>query len=323
LAPFYAALVPAVRGADESHPVLYQDWATSEFGYPAQLGQAPNPPWGFPRNVRAYGVECGTPLRSSPCRTQRAEAMRRARRAARDDGGTSLITRFGERGDVADAREVVELADRYGEGWFFDAYKAYGDAGARPLYSDRGRAFVSRVRTVAAPYPKRIAGRDATWAFDRADRHFTLRYRGPRSPTGRGSARAARGRDAAPAGAGGSADCAVDGDGPIGGSGLAGSSVQECSAIVSVARSGVGLAGEGGVVPWCHGLGRLFSPTQPRLRRGCVVLSLTYVVNATRSPRREGVCGAVQVERTIAPGSSLTAAVRRTRVHGSTGKRQA
>jgi hypothetical protein len=233
LAPFYAALVPAVRGADESHPVLYQDWATSEFGYPAQLGQAPNPPWGFPRNVRAYGVECGTPLRSSPCRTQRAEAMRRARRAARDDGGTSLITRFGERGDVADAREVVELADRYGEGWFFDAYKAYGDAGARPLYSDRGRAFVSRVRTVAAPYPKRIAGRDATWAFDRADRHFTLRYRGPRSPTGRGSARAARGRDAAPAGAGGSADCAVDGDGPIGGSGLAGSSVQECSAIVS------------------------------------------------------------------------------------------
>ena len=34
-----------------------------------------------------------------------------------------------------------------------------------------------RVRTVAAPYPQRIAGRDATWAFDRADRRFTLRYR--------------------------------------------------------------------------------------------------------------------------------------------------
>jgi endoglycosylceramidase len=177
LAPFYAALVPAVRGADETHPVLYQDWATSAFGYPAQLGQAPNPVWAFPRNVRAYGVECGTSLRSSPCRTQRAEAMRRARRAARDDGGTSLVTRFGERGDVADAREVVELADRYGEGWFFGAYKAYGDAGARPLYSDRGRPFASRVRTVAVPYPQRIAGREATWAFDRPDRRFTLRYR--------------------------------------------------------------------------------------------------------------------------------------------------
>ena len=58
--------------------------------------------------------------------------MRRARRAARADGGTSLITRFGERGDVADDREVVELADRYGEGWFFGAFKAYGDADARP-----------------------------------------------------------------------------------------------------------------------------------------------------------------------------------------------
>jgi hypothetical protein len=103
--------------------------------------------------------------------------MRRARRAARDDGGTSLVTRFGERGDVADAREVVELADRYGEGWFFGAYKAYGDAGARPLYSDRGRPFASRVRTVAVPYPQRIAGREATWAFDRPDRRFTLRYR--------------------------------------------------------------------------------------------------------------------------------------------------
>ena len=43
----------------------------------------------------------------------------------------------------------------------------YGDAGARPLYNDRGRPFVSRVRTVAAPYPQGIAGRDATWAFDR------------------------------------------------------------------------------------------------------------------------------------------------------------
>lgn len=206
MAPFYAALVPAVRGADESHPVLYQDWATSDFGYPAQLGQAPNPPWGFPRNVRAYGVECGTPLRSSPCRTQRAEAMRRARRAARDDGGTSLITRFGERGDVADAREVVELADRYGEGWFFGAYKAYGDAGARPLYSDRGRPFVSRVRTVAAPYPQRIRRprRDVGLRPRRSPLHPALppagrRGDGGRAPAGRvprrdrGSARAARG----------------------------------------------------------------------------------------------------------------------------------
>ena len=87
LAPFYAALVPAVRGADETHPVLYR------------------------------------------------------------------------------------------EGWSFGAYKAYGDAGARPLYSDRGRPFASRVRTVAVPYPQRIAGREATWAFDRPDRRFTLRYR--------------------------------------------------------------------------------------------------------------------------------------------------
>ncbi|HEV2820660.1 MAG TPA: cellulase family glycosylhydrolase [Solirubrobacteraceae bacterium] len=177
LAPFYAALVPAVRAADDTHPVLYQDWATSAFGFPAQLGQAPNPPWALPGNVRAYGVACGTPLRSAPCRTQRAEAIRRARRAARDDGGTSLIARFGERGDVADDREVVELADRYGEGWFFGAYKGYGDAGARPLYSDRGRPFASRVRSIAVPYPQRIAGRDAQWAFDRADGHFTLRYR--------------------------------------------------------------------------------------------------------------------------------------------------
>ncbi|MBW3534682.1 MAG: hypothetical protein KY453_05605, partial [Gemmatimonadetes bacterium] len=47
----------------------------------------------------------------------------------------------------------------------------------RPLYSDRGRPFASRVRSVAVPYPQRIAGRDATWAFERTDRRFTLRYR--------------------------------------------------------------------------------------------------------------------------------------------------
>lgn len=48
--------------------------------------------------------------------------------------------------------------------------RPYGDTGARPLYSDHGRTFASRVRTVAVPYPQRTAGRDARWSFDRADR---------------------------------------------------------------------------------------------------------------------------------------------------------
>lgn len=48
--------------------------------------------------------------------------------------------------------------------------EAYGDTGARPLSSDHGRPFASRVRTVAVPYPQRTAGRDARWSFDRADR---------------------------------------------------------------------------------------------------------------------------------------------------------
>jgi endoglycosylceramidase len=66
LAPFYAALVPAVRGADETHPVLYQGWVTSAFGYPAQLGQAPNPAWTFPATCAPTAWPAGRPCAAHP-----------------------------------------------------------------------------------------------------------------------------------------------------------------------------------------------------------------------------------------------------------------
>jgi hypothetical protein len=53
------------------------------------------------------------------------------------------------------------------------------------------------VRSVAVPYPQRIAGRDAAWAFDRAGRRFTLRYR----PQGRAETVVALPRAAFPEGA--------------------------------------------------------------------------------------------------------------------------
>lgn len=112
------------------------------------------------------GRRCAAP----PAAGQRAEAVRRARRAADDDGGTSLITRFGERGDVADACEVVELADRYGEGWFFGAYKAIRGY-RRPPAVQRPRSDLRQ--------PRAHGGRALPPAHRRPRRPMELRPRRP------------------------------------------------------------------------------------------------------------------------------------------------
>ena len=40
LAPFYAELLPAMRAADPRHPVFYEDFLTTAFGYPYTLDGA-------------------------------------------------------------------------------------------------------------------------------------------------------------------------------------------------------------------------------------------------------------------------------------------
>ena len=74
LAPFYGELLPAMHAADPRHPVFYEDFLTTAFGYPSTLEGAMRRGQGL-----SYHVYCPHPLRSErSCEDLEREAVQRS-----------------------------------------------------------------------------------------------------------------------------------------------------------------------------------------------------------------------------------------------------
>jgi len=188
LQPFYDALIPAVRRADPTHPVFYEDWITTDFGFPFSVGLPPNRRWPYPGQGLSYHVYCGQPLRPEPCPQQEEEALRNAVAAARRNRVAPLLTEFGATDDLALLGRLVDLADRFGQGWQYWSYKTYDDpttqassgpggADAQSIVAADGAVKAAKLRLLARAYPRRIAGTGARWSFVPESGRFALEYR--------------------------------------------------------------------------------------------------------------------------------------------------
>ncbi len=179
LEPFYRSLVPALRRADPSAPTFYEDWLTTDFGYPfaVRVGAA--------NQGLSYHVYCGQPIRPDPCPTQETQALANGVRNAADNHAAALVTEFGATDRLDVLRRVADGADAVGVGWLYWQYKTYGDpttsaAGEGPdaesLVTPGGAVKAAKLRVLARAYPTRIAGRGARWSYRTADGHFNLRW---------------------------------------------------------------------------------------------------------------------------------------------------
>lgn len=189
LQPFYDSLIPALHKADPTHPSFYEDFLTTDFGYPGGIGSNPAKPFKHRRTVLSHHVYCGQPLNTKPCPVQEEDAFKlRAQEAARTKAAL-LLTEFGATDDLSVLRRITGLADRYRQGWQYWQYKQYFDpttisATTESLVRDDGSVKQGKLKVLARAYPARIAGRPIAWSFDPDSAHFTLSYKTKRSVHG-------------------------------------------------------------------------------------------------------------------------------------------
>jgi endoglycosylceramidase len=179
LEPFYRELVPALRGADRDTPTFYEDWLTTEFGYPF----AARLPY---RNLGlSYHVYCGQPIRQDPCPTQETQALASGVRNAADNHAAALVTEFGATDKLDLLRRIADRADAVGVGWLYWQYKTYNDPttsaasegpDAESIVTPGGAVKAAKARELARAYPMRIAGRGARWSYRAADGRLSLRW---------------------------------------------------------------------------------------------------------------------------------------------------
>ena len=179
LEPFYRELVPALRRADPGTPTFYEDWLTTDFGYPFAV-RVPYRNLGL-----SYHVYCGQPIRTDPCPTQETQALRNGAANAALNHATALVTEFGATDKLDVIRRVVDGADAAGVGWLYWQYKTYGDPttsaaaqgpDAESIVTPAGAVKAAKARELARAYPMRVAGRGARWSYGAADGRLRLRW---------------------------------------------------------------------------------------------------------------------------------------------------
>jgi endoglycosylceramidase len=179
LEPFYRELIPALKRADANTPTFYEDWLTTDFGYPFAVHLA------SPNQGLSYHVYCGQPIRPDPCPTQETQALANGVRNAAGNHAAALVTEFGATDKLDILRRVADGADAVGVGWLYWQYKTYGDpttsaAGEGPdaesLVTPAGAVKAAKVHELARAYPMRIAGSGARWSYRAADGRFSLRW---------------------------------------------------------------------------------------------------------------------------------------------------
>jgi endoglycosylceramidase len=192
LQPLYDQLVPALQAADPNHPVFYEDFFNTAWGYvPYGVGEPPNKPWPFENTGLSFHVYCPHPLRQdTPCPEHERNAFDRALANAKRNRAWPLLTEFGAVDDLAPTRRALENADRLGVSWQFWSLKTWDDphpgfgadslnpeADGFSLIDKQGRVKEGKLKLLARAYPQRIAGSDAKWSFDPDARRFEMTWK--------------------------------------------------------------------------------------------------------------------------------------------------
>jgi endoglycosylceramidase len=196
----------AIRAVDRRHLIWHEPLAGFGFGAPTFTDGGAGKRAGFSFHIYCIGVPGLVGGERRPCSKVNLDLFRNAERVSRRTGDALLLTEFGA--DVRWPDSVVEatsLADRFMVGWQEWAYTTdtHVPGAVPPGELDRigvlvddarepprgGNVAWERLRLLARPFPRAVAGTPVSWSFDPGPRRFELVYdtRGVRGRFGSGA----------------------------------------------------------------------------------------------------------------------------------------
>jgi endoglycosylceramidase len=185
LASFYAKTIAGIRSVDPRHLIWYEPNVLFNFGIPTTV--PPLPGGGLGMSFHDYCL--GNP-RTNPagCAASERKVLANALAHARSARVALMMTEFGATDDYQDLGRVVGIADASQMPWIEWAYCGCDDpTGTVPpsiqaLVYDPARpgtgtnVNLAKLRVLAEPYPRVVAGTPRSYGFDLGTRVFRLRY---------------------------------------------------------------------------------------------------------------------------------------------------
>ena len=193
LAAFTARVLAAIRSVDPSTLVFYEPLVTFDFGADTSHPDTGDPNAGFSFHDYCLPGIFGGPS-SGPCETAEDLVFSNADKQSEETGDVPLLSEFGATDDLETIGRIVRLADAHMVGWQYWHYCDCGDpttqgSGVQGLVLDprkppRGdNVKRPKLRVLARPYPRAVAGTPKQYGFDPATGKFTLTY-SAKSPDG-------------------------------------------------------------------------------------------------------------------------------------------
>jgi endoglycosylceramidase len=184
LAPMYNQVAAAIRAVDPTAPLFLEpaNPAVSEIpailGFPLALGTIDDPNW-----VLAFHDYCG-PVGGGLCTLIASQLAKQSVNYAAQHNVPAFMDEFGATDDTATLKTLMGAANKHLVSWTQWAYTGKGDITGSPgqeaLVYDPALPPVgdnvntAMLATLAAPYPRVIAGTPNAWSF--ADGTFRFSY---------------------------------------------------------------------------------------------------------------------------------------------------
>jgi endoglycosylceramidase len=182
LTSFYARAIAGIRTVDSHHLVWYEPWVTFNFGIQTQIGSISDARLGM--SFHDYCLSAA----AASCAASETTTIANALAHSTSTGVALLLTEFGASNDYQDLSRVVGTADANQLSWIEWSYCGCDDpTGTIPprvealVYRPGSPGTGSNVNAVklkvlAEPYPRIVAGTPLSYAFDRATTTFQLSY---------------------------------------------------------------------------------------------------------------------------------------------------
>ena len=187
LGPFNERVIDAIRTVDRETLIFYEPLVTFDFSADSKLPDTGDPAAGFSFHNYCLPGAFGGPGSGPSCEPLEDMVFVNADKQAEETGDVPFLTEFGATDDLETIERLVRLADDHMTSWQYWHYCGCDDPttagpGVQALVFDPDKrphgANVNRakLKVLARPYPRAVAGTPQDFSFDPAARRFELTY---------------------------------------------------------------------------------------------------------------------------------------------------